>query len=101
MHILSYASIFVEENFSFQEITFQTISYSPKVSFGCKCAFSETCKTFEKPTLCNCDARGFNLTDIVLVFYKCECSKGFKADVEDAKDFECIDIDECLQDSAW
>jgi len=30
---------------------------------GCKCALSESCKTFEKPTLCNCDARGFNLTD--------------------------------------
>ena len=32
--------------------------------FGCKCVFSETCNTFEKPTLCNCDARGFNFTDV-------------------------------------
>ena len=30
---------------------------------GCQCALSATCKTFDRPTLCNCDARGFNSTD--------------------------------------
>ena len=32
-----------------------------------------------------------------LVFYKCECMIGFKADVEEVEDFQCIDIDECQQ----
>ena len=35
-----------------------------KDDIGCQCALSETCKTFEKPTLCNCDSRGFNVTDV-------------------------------------
>ena len=30
---------------------------------GCQCALSATCMTFDRPTLCNCDSRGFNLTD--------------------------------------
>lgn len=34
---------------------------------GCQCAFSQTCKTFEKPTLCNCDSRGFNVTDVGVI----------------------------------
>jgi len=31
---------------------------------GCQCALSDTCETIDKPTHCNCDARGFNLTDV-------------------------------------
>ena len=34
-----------------------------KDELGCKCAMTNTCQTFERPTLCNCDARGYNLTD--------------------------------------
>ena len=34
-----------------------------KDDLGCQCAMSDTCKAFDKPTLCSCDARGFNLTD--------------------------------------
>ena len=34
-----------------------------KDELGCQCAVSETCKTFDRPTLCNCDSRGFNVTD--------------------------------------
>ena len=34
-----------------------------KDELGCQCALSATCKTFDRPTLCNCDARGFNATD--------------------------------------
>ena len=35
-----------------------------KDAFGCQCALSETCKIFQKPTICNCDAKGMNLTDV-------------------------------------
>ena len=35
-----------------------------KDDIGCQCALSETCQTFEKPTLCSCDSRGFNVTDV-------------------------------------
>ena len=35
-----------------------------KDNIGCQCALSDTCKTFEKPTFCNCDSRGFNVTDV-------------------------------------
>ena len=31
---------------------------------GCQCAFSNTCYSLVKPTLCNCDSRGFNVTDV-------------------------------------
>ena len=34
-----------------------------KDELGCQCSLSATCKTFDRPTLCNCDARGFNAID--------------------------------------
>ena len=35
-----------------------------KDELGCQCALSKSCYSVNKPTLCNCDARGFNLTDV-------------------------------------
>lgn len=34
-----------------------------KDEVGCQCALSASCTTFDRPTSCNCDARGFNSTD--------------------------------------
>ena len=35
-----------------------------KDDLGCQCAQSNTCHTVDKPTLCNCDSRGYNVTDV-------------------------------------